>query len=146
MAGDTQTLNNVQIRHSAIEFLTRSLDVYHYHRLTLLKNHRWALGAAVTNKQQENISDKELNYLREYNKILGEFNLSLENQDSAAADPTKLNMPPQSYYAKIRCLAEYGEFETVEGETVFLAANSQHILPYSDSLALANQGVIEIIE
>ena len=55
------------------------------------------------------------------------------------------NVKPKSLYIEVRCLVDYGEFETEDGGVVLLKKNSQHLLHRADCEHLVRQGILEHI-
>ncbi|GBN49456.1 DNA replication complex GINS protein PSF1 [Araneus ventricosus] len=53
--------------------------------------------------------------------------------------------PPKSLFIQVRCLCDYGDFETSDGNTVVLTKNSTHFLQRTDCEKLIHQGVLEHI-
>ena len=47
------------------------------------------------------------------------------------------------YIYQVRCLQDYGEFETEAGDMVMLTLNSEHYLPQSECEHLIKQGVLQ---
>ncbi|XP_054719571.1 DNA replication complex GINS protein PSF1-like isoform X3 [Uloborus diversus] len=47
--------------------------------------------------------------------------------------------------AEVRCLCDYGDFETSDGNTVVLSKNSTHFLQRADCEKLIHQGILEHI-
>jgi len=63
--------------------------------------------------------------------------------DGLGIDLTQNTSPPKSLYIEVRCILDYGEFETEDGTVILLKKNSQHYLPTSQIEHLIRQGILE---
>lgn len=51
--------------------------------------------------------------------------------------------PPKQLYIEVRCLMDYGEFDTEAGETILIKKGSQYLLPRAECEHLIHQGVLQ---
>jgi len=58
-------------------------------------------------------------------------------------DLTQNLKPPKNLYIQVKCLTDFGEFETEDGDVVVLKKNSLHLLPRVQCELLIAQGVLE---
>lgn len=63
--------------------------------------------------------------------------------DGSGIDLTIDQAPPKSLYIEVKCLQDYGEMETEEGNIILLRKNTQHFLPRTQCEPLIRQGILE---
>lgn len=68
-----------------------------------------------------------------------------ERGGAGGLDLTQSQLPPKSLYVEVRCLIDFGEFETEDGTVLRLTKDSQHLMSRSDCESLIRQGILEHI-
>ncbi|KAH8027686.1 hypothetical protein HPB51_007236 [Rhipicephalus microplus] len=58
-------------------------------------------------------------------------------------DLSRYRSPPKSLYVQVRCLKDYGDFETEDGTRIVLARDTTHFLERSQCEKLIHQGIVE---
>ncbi len=66
--------------------------------------------------------EAEIKWFQEYSKNLADYQSGLG--ESGGVDLTMNMDPPKSLFLRVRCIKEYGEFETADGTVVTLIKNS----------------------
>uniref|UniRef100_A0A915L2R8 DNA replication complex GINS protein PSF1 n=1 Tax=Romanomermis culicivorax TaxID=13658 RepID=A0A915L2R8_ROMCU len=140
---DRNLYATVQWRHSSIERNKRLILAYLHNRLTRIQALRWEFGSVLPADIRHNFSNNEVIWFQKYNKNLTNYMRSIG--DNIGLDLTQNMKPPKSLYVEVRCLQDYGEFETEEGILLILKKNTQHFLLRSDAEKLIRQGVLEHI-
>jgi GINS complex subunit 1 len=64
-------------------------------------------------------------------------------EGSYSLDLTQNLKPPKNLYIQVKCITEFGEFETEDGDIVVLKKNSLHLLPRVQCELLIAQGILE---
>jgi GINS complex subunit 1 len=105
-----------------------------------VKELRWHTGAVIpeVTLQQEILSVAERDYFAAYNKLLNDYN------DSIDFDLTTCIEPPKDFKIMIRVLKDYGEI-LVENGMLKLIKGGTHYLRRTDVEELIRQGVVEHI-
>uniref|UniRef100_T1IQM6 Cyclin-K n=1 Tax=Strigamia maritima TaxID=126957 RepID=T1IQM6_STRMM len=127
-SGKTDLLRSVQLRHTVLERNQRCLLSYIYNRLEKIRDLRWEFGSALPVDVMNNLSESEMEWFQRYNRNLVAY-MREASKDSTFLDLTQESKPPKSFYIEVRCLSDFGEFETDDGMTVMLIKNTQHFLP-----------------
>ncbi|VEL23416.1 unnamed protein product [Protopolystoma xenopodis] len=70
---------------------------------------------------------------------------SSERGGAGCLDLTQAQYPPKALLVEVRCLIDYGEFETEDGTVIDLSKGSQHSMIRSDAEPLIMQGILEHI-
>jgi len=138
--GEQGLFSGVQLRHASLERNKRCLLAYVYNRMMTLKELRWEIGSVLPPNVKLNLCEKEMKWFADYNKSLARYMMSV---GGVGIDLTQNMVPPKSLYIEVRCLTDYGEFETEDGTVVLLKKNSQHFLPMSHCEHLIRQGILE---
>ena len=141
--GEQGLFSGVHLRHASLERNKRCLLAYHYNRLMKLKGLRWEIGSVLPADLKLNLCEQEIQWFNNYNKNLAKYMRTAAG--SIGIDLTQNMVPPKSLYIEVRCLVDYGEFETEDGSVVLLKKNSQHYLPMSQCEHLIRQGILEHI-
>lgn len=76
-------------------------------------------------------------WLRRYNGLLADY------MTSVGLDLTRFRSPPKSLYVQVRCVQDYGDFETEDGTVIVLARDTTHFLERSQCEKLIHQGIVE---
>ncbi|XP_071479044.1 DNA replication complex GINS protein PSF1-like [Diadema antillarum] len=140
--GEKDLLPAVQFRHTCLERDKRCLLAYLHNRLRMIRDMRWEFGSVLPADVKYNLSEQEVQWFTRYNKSLASYMRTLGEN---GLDLTQDRSPPKSLYVEVRCLLDYGEFETEDGSSVVLKKNSQHFLLRSLCEPLIRQGVLEHI-
>ncbi|KAK8774580.1 hypothetical protein V5799_010892 [Amblyomma americanum] len=127
----------VHARHVALGQIRRCLLAYLYQRLMVARDMRWDFGTTLDADLRENLSDQEQQWLRRYNGLLADY------MTSVGLDLTRFRSPPKSLYVQVRCVQDYGDFETEDGTVIVLARDTTHFLERSQCEKLIHQGIVE---
>jgi len=138
--GEQGLFSGVQLRHASLERNKRCLLAYVYNRMMRLKELRWDIGSVLPANVKLNLCESEIKWYSEYSKTLAKYMTSV---GGVGIDLTQNVVPPRSLYIEVRCVTDYGEFETEDGTVVLLKKNSQHFLPTSQCEHLIRQGILE---
>lgn len=130
----------MQVRHMAKLFNKRCLISYHCERLRRLKRLRWKYGAQLPKDISKNLSHGELNWFAKYNEYLLSYMSSLN--DGKGIDLALYQTYPRKLYIQVKCLKDYGQFETEAG-CVLLKKDTIHYFPILLCEKLIQQGVLE---
>lgn len=76
-------------------------------------------------------------WLGRYSSLLADY------MSSVGLDLARYRSPPKSLYVQVRCLQDYGDFETEDGTTIVLARDTTHFLERSQCEKLIHQGIVE---
>ena len=139
VAGESGRIAGVQLRHASLERNKRCLLAYVYNRMEKIRDMRWDFGSVLPDDVKYNLNEEELGWFGKYNRSLASYMRSI------GVDLTQDTKPPKSLYIEVRCLVDYGEFETEDGSVVLLKKNSQHLLHRSHCEHLIRQGILEHI-
>jgi GINS complex subunit 1 len=144
---DSQTaptlMPTISIRHAAIQRIKRCLLAYAYHRMYKIKCLRWSIGPVLPEQMRNNLSIDELEFFGNYNQTLSSYMRSIGNNHSL--DLTSFIIPPKKLFAHIKCLQDYGPYETSDGTIVQLTFNSEHYILTSDAEHLIQRQLAEHI-
>ncbi|CDS41430.1 DNA replication complex GINS protein PSF1 [Echinococcus multilocularis] len=140
-------VQTVVIRHATMERVKRCLLAYHHARLMQIKEIRWQYGAGIPKEIRQNMSNHELKWFSNYCTALASFMRADADEmgGSGGLDLTQSLKPPKSLLLEVRCLKDYGEFETECGNVINLTKGSQHLMFRSDCENLILQGVLQHI-
>lgn len=138
--GEEGLFSGVQLRHASLERNKRCLLAYIYNRMMTLKDYRWEIGSVIPEKVKLNLCEEEITWFSNYNKSLAGYMMSVAD---VGTDLTQNMTPPKTLLIEVRCLMDYGEFETEDGTVVLLKKNSQHLLPTTQCEHLIRQGILE---
>ncbi|KAG8197718.1 hypothetical protein JTE90_001640 [Oedothorax gibbosus] len=142
MTGELQYHAAVQLRHAVLLRDKRCILAYLYNRLQLIRDTRWGFGPVLPPDVKSCLSEAEVNWFSAYNRNLATYMGSIGGM---GVDLFANFQPPKSLYIQVRCLSEYGDFETSDGNTVVLTKNSTHFLQRTDCEKLIHQGILEHI-
>ncbi|CAL8068790.1 unnamed protein product [Calicophoron daubneyi] len=137
----------VLVRHAVLERNKRCLLAYHHSRLMYIKNLRWQFGTVLPKNIRQSLSEPEQAWFETYRSILANF-MQAETDERGGAgglDLTQSRIPPKCLFMEVRCLTDFGEFETEDGSVLHLTKGSHHLMSRSDCEALIRQGVLEHI-
>ncbi|XP_021959654.1 DNA replication complex GINS protein PSF1 isoform X2 [Folsomia candida] len=136
----------VYLRHTALERNKDCLLAYMSTRLERIRDLRWIKGSVLPEADQNNMTEQELQYFTDYNKILANYMRDIGvDGDFDGLDLTEHMEPPKSHMVYFKVLKEYGEFEPEDGKIIVLRKNCVHHLPKYQCETLIRQGVIEIL-
>ncbi|CAM2700448.1 unnamed protein product [Rotaria socialis] len=133
----------ISIRHAAIQRIKRCLLAYAYHRMNKIKSFRWSLGPVLPEYIRNNLSIDEIEFFSNYNQTLSSYMRSIGNNHSL--DLTSFMIPPKKLFAHIKCIQEYGPYETSDGTIIQLTFNSEHYVLTSDAEHLIQRKIAEHI-
>jgi len=139
-SGEQGLLSGIQLRHACLERNQRCLLAYVYNRMMRLRDYRWELGGVLPEEMKLNLSEQELTWFNSYNKLLARY------MRDCGLDLTEHIQPPKSLYIEVRCLTDYGEFVTEDGDTFQLTKSSQHHMLRTQCEHLIRQGVLEHVQ
>lgn len=96
---------------------------------------------------RKNMSSHELKWFSAYCAALATFMQAEPGEvgGGGGLDLTQSLKPPKSLLLEVRCLKDYGEFETECGSVLNLTKGSQHLMFRSDCENLIMQGVLQHI-
>lgn len=104
---------------------------------------RWHFGPVLPSEIRSQMCEPEIAFFSQYNKDLAAYMRAVG--DGAGIDLTIDQAPPKSLYIEVKCLQDYGELETEDGNIIVLKKNTQHFLPRTLSEPLIRQGVLQHI-
>lgn len=134
----------IVLRHAAVERNKRCLLAYINSRAEKIREMRWQFGAVLPPEIKANLCEPELEFFSKYNRNLAAYMKSVT--DSGRGVDLMIDLtPPKSLYIEVRCLTDYGQFETEDGAVIMLKRNTQHFLPRTQCEQLIRQGVLEHI-
>ena len=139
--GERGLLSGIQLRHAALERNQRCVLAYLYNRAGKVRQLRWEMGGAVPQELKRRLHEQEVQWFTKYSRSLAKYMSSLGG--GSGLDLTRHMQPPTGLHLQVRCLVEYGEFETEDGTVVQLTKNSQHFLLKAHCEHLIRQGVLE---
>ncbi|XP_054719554.1 DNA replication complex GINS protein PSF1-like isoform X1 [Uloborus diversus] len=142
ISGEMQYHAAVQLRHSVLLRNKRCVLTYLYNRLQMIRDIRWGFGAVLPADVRSCLSEAEVNWFNTYNRSVASYMTSI---GGVGVDLFLNLQPPKSLYIQVRCLCDYGDFETSDGNTVVLSKNSTHFLQRADCEKLIHQGILEHI-
>ncbi len=131
----------IVLRHSAIERNKRCVLAYLHDRATKICEMRWQFGPVLPVELKSQLCEPEVAFFSQYNKDLAGYMRSIG--DGTGVDLTTDHSPPKSLYIEVRCVQDYGEFETADGSIIVLKKNTQHFLPRSQCEPLIRQGILQ---
>ncbi|XP_062502269.1 DNA replication complex GINS protein PSF1-like [Corticium candelabrum] len=134
---------SIYLRHASLERNQRCLLAYIYERMLRLAHFRWEFGSVLPRDVQLNLHDQEMQWFGSYSRNLVSYMRSVGG--GVGLDITQDTKPPKSLYVQVRCMVDYGEFETEDGTVVLLKKNSQHYVRRSHCEHLIRQGILEHI-
>jgi GINS complex subunit 1 len=131
----------IHLRHAAIERNKRCLLAYITHRGDRIREMRWQFGAVLPPEVKAQLCEPEV-------ALFGSYSRDLANYMRSIGDGTGLDLmsdlhPPKSLYVEVRCMQDYGEMETEDGDVIVLKKNTQHLLPRVLCEPLIRQGVLQ---
>ena len=133
----------ISIRHAAIQRIKRCLLAYVYHRMNKIKSFRWSIGSILPEHLRNNLSNNELEFFSNYNQVLSSYMRSIGNNHSL--DLTSFMIPPKKLFVHIKCIQDYGPYETNDGTIIQLTFNSEHYVLTSDAERLIQRKIAEHI-
>nr|ADD24278.1 DNA replication complex GINS protein PSF1 [Lepeophtheirus salmonis] len=131
----------IHLRHAAIERSKRSLLAYIHHRSIQIRQMRKEFGPVLPPEMKANLCSAEIDFFHQYNKDLAGYMASIRG--GMGVDLMTDILPPKSLYIEVRCIKDYGEMETEDGEVILLKKNTQHFLPRSQCEQLIRQGILQ---
>ena len=131
----------IHLRHAAIERNKRCAVAYIAHRADRVRSMRWEFGAVLPQEIKSQLCEPELQFFAKYSRDLAGYMRSLG--DGKGLDLLTDLHPPKSLFIQVRCVQDYGELETDDGDVVLLKRNTQHYLPRALCEPLIRQGVLE---
>ena len=140
--GEQGLFSGIQLRHACLEQNQRCLLAYVYNRMLKIKEYRWQVGSVLPPDFKLCLCEQEVQWFNRYNRSLGSY---MRSVGDSGLDLTQHLHPPKSLYIEVRCLTDYGEFETEDGTIIQLKKNSQHYLLRSQCEHLIKQGYLEHI-
>ena len=126
VAGESGRIAGVQLRHASLERNKRCLLAYVYNRMEKVRDMRWDFGSVLPDDIKSSLNENEIGWFSRYNRSLAKY------MKNVGIDLTQDSKPPKTLYIEVRCLIDYGEFETEDGGVVLLKKNSQHLLHRAD--------------
>eukprot|EP00112_Aurelia_sp_Birch-Aquarium-sp1_P023896 Seg731.12 transcript_id=Seg731.12/GoldUCD/mRNA.D3Y31 product="DNA replication complex GINS protein PSF1" protein_id=Seg731.12/GoldUCD/D3Y31 len=138
--GEQGLFSGVQLRHASLERNKRCILAYLYSRMMKIRSFRWDIGSVVPPEIKLNLCEQEVQWFNKYNKSLANY---MKSVAGIGFDLTQHMKPPKTLYIEVRCLVDYGEFETEDGSVILLKKNSQHFLPRSQCEHLIRQGILQ---
>ena len=138
--GEQGLVSGIQLRHACLERNHRCLLAYVYNRMTKIRDYRWAVGSVLPPEFKLCLCEQEVQWFNRYNRSLANYMRKI-----GGLDLTQYMQPPKSSYIEVRCLTDYGEFETEDGTIIQLKVGSQHYLLRSQCEHLIKQGTLEHI-
>ncbi|EDV21630.1 uncharacterized protein TRIADDRAFT_59829 [Trichoplax adhaerens] len=107
-----------------------------------LRQLRWELGSVLPAHVRDNLCELEKQWFTNYSKSLVKY---MRSFGDIGLDLTQDLKPPKSVFIEVRCLQDYGEFVTDDGDVISLKRNTQHYMRRSQCEHLIRQGILEHI-
>ncbi|OQV16596.1 putative DNA replication complex GINS protein PSF1 [Hypsibius exemplaris] len=145
----------MHFRDTAMSRNKRCLIAYHYNRMERLRNLRWSLGGIIPTAIRQTLSEKETEWFSNYSKALTNYMMDvaeLPDQDPAdPQDPVVLDLtvhqrPPKEYFIDVKVLVDYGNYETQDGETIFLKKHMRLCMARTECEHLIRQGILQHVQ
>ncbi|XP_067133481.1 DNA replication complex GINS protein PSF1-like isoform X2 [Centruroides vittatus] len=136
---DVQLHTSIQFRHSVLLRNKRCL----YNRLEQIRDMRWAFGSALPSDISQSLSESEMEWFQNYSRIVATYMSTIGG--GIGTDLFENLQPPKSLFIQVRCLCDYGDFETDDGTIIVLTKNSTHLMQRSQCEKLIHQGILEHI-
>ncbi|KAF8511827.1 hypothetical protein BU17DRAFT_54351, partial [Hysterangium stoloniferum] len=144
-------LCTITIYSTSLTHNRRSLVVYHYHRLNMLKSMYWASGCALplvlnASHIRPNLSPAEVDFLQEYDDVVKQFRDEFkEISELASVDVTSdILTPPKDLHVLVRvvrpCRAVATELGTIE-----FRMGERYLVRKIDVEHLIIQGYLDIV-
>ncbi|CAG5100400.1 Oidioi.mRNA.OKI2018_I69.XSR.g16983.t1.cds [Oikopleura dioica] len=131
---------NVVQRVAAIERNKRCMIAYHMRRLAKIRDLRWQAGPVIPEHIRPNLSASEKDYSNKYNRALAKL------MRAQGIDFTQNSTPPKSLFVEVKGMADVGEVELANGETLTVDKFSRYFLPRANVEPLIRQGILMEIE
>ena len=141
--GEQGLFSGIQLRHGCLERNQRCLLAYVFSRMMQIRDYRWEVGSVLPLEFKLSLCEQEVQWFNRYNRSLATYMRSIGD---SGLDLTQHMHPPKSLYIEVRCLVDYGEFETEDGTIIQLKKNSQHYLSRSQCEHLIKQGILEHVQ
>lgn len=141
--GEQGLFSGIQLRHGCLERNQRCLLAYVFSRMMQIRDYRWEVGSVLPPEFKLSLCEQEVQWSNRYNRSLATYMRSIGD---SGLDLTQYMHPPKSLYVEVRCLVDYGEFETEDGTIIQLKKNSQHYLSRSQCEHLIKQGILEHVQ
>eukprot|EP00118_Oscarella_pearsei_P006447 m.29058 g.29058 ORF g.29058 m.29058 type:complete len:195 (+) comp31128_c0_seq5:121-705(+) len=138
--GQTGLYVGIHLRHASLERNQRCVLAYIHDRMIRIRNLRWDFGSVLPRDLQLCLHEQELQWFNKYSRNLAGYMRSI---GGCGLDLTQGTKPPKSLFIEVRCMEDYGEFETEDGTIILLKKNSQHYLRRSHCEHLIRQGILE---
>ena len=121
------------------------IRIYRSTRLDRLNRIAWMSGKTLPDHINENLSQSERSYYKEYLSAIDQLNQDY-SVGSSALDLTVDLTPPKELYIEVRIKKDYGAVMLPESGEVHLQRNTTHLLRRSEVDHLIKQGIVaEII-
>mmetsp|Transcript_20619 Transcript_20619/g.25496 ORF Transcript_20619/g.25496 Transcript_20619/m.25496 type:complete len:214 (-) Transcript_20619:208-849(-) len=122
----------------AIKRNKRCLLAYHAYRADKLRQLRWETGGVIPPGVRPLLSESEMDFWREYDKLIGRYAAAID------CDLMANLSPPEDDYVEVRVVEEgLGDITTEFGGSVRLDLGTTHHLRRVDVEHLIRQGVLE---
>jgi GINS complex subunit 1 len=129
------------LHDEAIKRNKRCLLAYHVHRIEKLKRLRWDTAAALPSHVKSLLSEAEVDFYKEYDKLISRFNEGL-----GGLDLNSNFQPPEEDLIEVRVIKSgLGTIVTEYGE-VLLELGTTHFLSRTDVEHLIRQGALQQID
>lgn len=121
------------------------IRIYRSTRLDRLNRIAWMSGKTLPDHINENMSQSERSYYKEYLSAIDQLNQDY-SVGSSSLDLTVDLTPPKELYIEVRIKKDYGAVMLPESGEVHLQRNTTHLLRRSEVDHLIKQGIVaEII-
>ena len=121
------------------------IRIYRSTRLDRLNRIAWMSGKTLPDHINENLSQSERSYYKEYLSAIDQLNQDY-SVGSSSLDLTVDLTPPKELYIEVRIKKDYGAVMLPESGEVHLQRNTTHLLRRSEVDHLIKQGIVaEII-
>ncbi|KAK8807489.1 DNA replication complex gins protein PSF1 [Blastocystis sp. subtype 4] len=99
----------LNIHHCTFYHDKRCIYAYLKHRLTKIREYRWAVGQLNSEDVLSLMSKGEIKFYQDYDQLLGTY------MQNSGFDLTANMFPPHSLYVEVVALQDYGEIVTASG-------------------------------
>ena len=130
------------LHEAAISRNKRCLLAYHAYRLDKLKELRWDTSAALPGQVRSLLSEKEIDFYTQYDKLVARYNSSL-----GALDLNSYMQPPEEDLVEVRVVQSgLGTIVTDHFGEVSLELGTTHFLSRGDVEHLIRQGSLQQLD
>mmetsp|Transcript_25304 Transcript_25304/g.31181 ORF Transcript_25304/g.31181 Transcript_25304/m.31181 type:complete len:219 (-) Transcript_25304:107-763(-) len=135
------------LHEAAIQRNKRCLLAYHAYRIEKLKGLRWDTSAALPPHVRSLLSEAEIDFYTQYDKLIARFNSSLGERNNGVLDLNSFMQPPEEDLVEVRVVQSgLGTIVTDQFGEVSLELGTTHFLSRGDVEHLIRQGALQQLD